>query len=160
MVGITFLACPMPESNMPSIPTNTTCSHLGCKNTKSKYNQYCIEHGGRDVFNQKYNKDRKSFNDMYNTRQWLSLRQIQLSKQPICIACQSQGIITPANVVDHLFPWSQISKEAFFINRFQSLCQTHHSEKTQLEQKGIYRAYGTPHKDYAQADYARVMGSV
>ena len=147
---------------MPSIPTNTTCSHLGCKNTKSKYNQYCIEHGGRDDkrFDQKYNKDRKSFNDMYNTRQWLTLRQIQLSKNPICAGCQAEGIITPAKVVDHLFPWSQISKEAFFINRFQSLCQTHHSEKTQLEQKGIYRAFGTPHKDYTQGDYQRVMGII
>lgn len=147
---------------MPTIPSNTTCTHLGCKNPKSKYNQYCIEHGGRDDkrFDQKYNKDRKSFNDMYNTRQWLTLRQIQLSKNPICAGCQAEGIITPAKVVDHLFPWSQISKEAFFINRFQSLCQTHHSEKTQLEQKGIYRAFGTPHKDYTQGDYQRVMGIV
>ena len=145
---------------MPSIPKTTICGELGCKNPRSKYNQYCIQHGGRDEqrYNQKYNRERKAFNDMYNTRQWLTLRQIQLSKNPICIACHAEGIITPAKIVDHLFPWSQISEQAFFINRFQSLCSPHHSEKTQLEQKGIYRAFGTPHKDYTSADYARVMG--
>ncbi len=146
---------------MPSIPKTTTCGELGCKNARSKYNQYCIQHGGRDEqrFNQKYNKERKAFNDMYNTRQWLTLRQIQLSRNPICCACQANGIITPAKVVDHLFPWAQISEQAFFINRFQSLCTAHHSEKTQLEQKGIYRAYGTPNRDYTGADYSRVMGT-
>jgi 5-methylcytosine-specific restriction protein A len=147
---------------MPSIPSNTTCAHLGCKNSKSKYNQYCIQHGGRDEqrYNQKYNRERKAFNDMYNTTQWLKLRQIQLSKHPLCVGCQAEGIIKAAKVVDHLFPWSHISNEAFIINRFQSLCTTHHSEKTQLEQKGIYRAFGTPHRDYTSADYARVMGTL
>lgn len=144
---------------MPSIPKTTICGELGCKNARSKYNQYCIQHGGRDEqrYNQKYNQDRKAYNDMYNTRQWLTLRQIQLSKNPICCACQAEGVITPAKVVDHIFPWSQISPQAFFINKFQSLCTAHHSEKTQLEQKGIYRAYGTPSKDFTQSDYGRVM---
>lgn len=144
---------------MPTIPSNTTCTHLGCKNPKSKYNGYCIQHGGRDEqrFNQKYNKERKAFNDMYNTNQWLTLRRIRLSKNPLCCACEAEGIIKAAKVVDHVFPWAQISNEAFFINRFQNLCIPHHSEKTRLEQKGIYRAYGTPNRDYTRSDYARVM---
>ena len=148
--------------NMPTIPINTKCATLGCPHPRSKLNGYCLQHGGQDqrVFNQKYNNTqaRKKFNAKYNTRQWQSLRQIQLSKNPICAGCNANGIITPATVVDHLFPWSQISEQAFFINRFQSLCVTHHAEKTQLEQKGIYRAYGHPCIDYKQGDYLRVMG--
>jgi hypothetical protein len=64
----------------------------------------------------------------------------------------------PANVVDHLFPWSHISEQAFYINKFQSLCATHHATKTQLERHGIYRAFGFPERDYGRADYARIMG--
>jgi hypothetical protein len=57
-----------------------------------------------------------------------------------------------------LFPWSHISKEAFFINKFQSLCDTHHAHKGQLERMGIYRRYGTPPKDYKKTDYAYLVG--
>ena len=147
---------------MPTIPSNTKCASLGCNNPRSKLNGFCLQHGGIDqrVFNQKHNntQQRKDFNAKYNTRQWLTLRQIQLSKNPICAGCHANGIVTAASVVDHLFPWSHISEQAFFINRFQSLCVTHHAEKTQLERHGIYRAFGNPCVDYSKVDYSRVLG--
>jgi len=96
---------------------------------------------------------------MYNTAQWLALRQIQLSKHPLCAGCEAQGIVTAAIVVDHVFPWKQISKEAFFINKFQSLCYAHHAEKTQLEQKGIYRRYGPPMVDLCRLDYMSLLST-
>lgn len=146
---------------MPSIPKYTKCGSLGCKNPKSRLNGFCLEHGGRDVqiYNPKYNskEDRARNNAKYNTRQWEALRVIQLSKHPLCIGCQAEGRVVPATVVDHLFPWTQISEQAFYINRFQSLCATHHATKTQLERHGIYRAFGMPHRDYGRADYARVL---
>lgn len=145
---------------MPSTPTYTLCHELGCKNPRSKFNRFCIEHGGRDIQTYSANKtaERKQFNKKYNTRQWEALRQRQLSKYPLCAGCQAEGRIIPASVVDHIFPWSQISEQAFYINRFQSLCATHHATKTQLEKHGIYRAFGTPERDYTRADYSRVMG--
>lgn len=147
-------------SVMPSVPTYPLCHELGCKNESSRFNRFCLEHGGRDaqVYDPKYNANRTQYNKKYNTRQWEALRQRQLSKYPLCVACQAEGRIVPANTVDHLFPWTQISEQAFFINRFQSLCATHHATKTQLERRGIYRAFGDPHKDYTRSDYAHVMG--
>lgn len=146
---------------MPTIPTYTKCSQLGCKNHRSKFNSFCMEHGGRDeqTYNPKYNKTAKRIasNAPYKTKQWAVLRQIQLSKHPMCAGCLGDGIVTPAKVVDHLFPWTQISKEAFYVNRFQSLCLAHHSEKTQLEQHGIYRRYGKVRKDFGINDYALEM---
>ena len=138
---------------MPSVPSRTICSELGCKNPRSKYNSYCLDHGGRDTYDQKHNRSRADSNALYKTAQWLSLRQIQLSKHPLCAGCQADNIITSATVVDHIFPWRQISKEAFFINHFQSLCYAHHAEKTQLEQRGIYRRYGPPTVDLSRLDY-------
>jgi len=145
---------------MPITPYNTKCQQLGCTNTKSSLNAYCLAHGGRDKqrYNPETNKKRAETNKKYYTRQWAVLRQRQLSKYPLCAGCQAEGIITAANTVDHVFPWTQISEQAFYINRFQSLCPTHHATKTQLEQHGIYRAFGTPDKDYARSDYAHVMG--
>ena len=147
---------------MPTIPTYTKCSVLGCKNTKSRFNSFCMEHGGRDTFNHnKYNtsEERKARNEKYQTRQWQKLRQIQLSRQPLCQACLINNVVTPAQHVDHVFPWAQISNTAFYYNLFQSLCQQHHSEKTALEQRGIYRHYHEVIKDFSKEDYSKVLAS-
>lgn len=141
---------------MPSIPKYTKCLHLGCSNNRSKYNNYCIEHGGRDTYNHKrYNskQERQDFNAMYATKQWRTFRQIQLSKQPLCAGCLADGRIVAAEHIDHVFPWSAINEQAFYHNIFQSLCASCHSSKTSLEHKGIYRRYGKPNKDYKLSDY-------
>jgi len=145
---------------MPSVPTHTKCSQLGCHNTKSKLNGYCMGHGGKEKQTTHVNEsvERKQFNAMYQTRQWQALRKIQLSKQPLCAGCEADGIVEAASVVDHVFPWSHINKEAFFINKFQSLCETHHAHKTQMERAGVYRRFGKPHKDYKKIDYAFIVG--
>lgn len=146
---------------MPSIPKYTKCSVLGCKNTKSKYNSYCLQHGGRDTF--KYDRTAKDPNYIqaqkkYHSTQWQTLRQVQLSIEPLCAGCLSSGIVTQAQHVDHVFPWQQIGEVAFYHNVFQSLCQSCHSSKTKLEQKGIFRRYGKKNIDYSVIDYKRVCG--
>ena len=144
---------------MPSVPKYSLCGELGCKNPKSEFNRFCMVHGGKNTprYNPKINQDRKEFNDMYQTKQWKKLRQIQLSLYPMCAGCLMEGRYISANTVDHLFPWSQIGVTAFTYNQFQSLCSTHHAEKTQLEQRGIYRRYGSPVIDYSKDDYGAVM---
>jgi len=145
---------------MPSIPSTPYCAELGCKNPRSRLNGFCLEHGGKNKqkYDPKYNAARKEQSRFYKSRQWLTLRQIQLSKSPLCVGCSAEGVITAANTVDHLFPWTQIGETAFFINKFQSLCTMHHATKTQLEQHGIYRRFGRPEVDYSVEDYARVVG--
>jgi 5-methylcytosine-specific restriction endonuclease McrA len=145
---------------MPTIPTYKLCRELGCKNPKSRFNSFCVDHGGKDfqTYNPEINNSRKDFNAMYQTKQWKKLRQIQLSIEPMCRGCLVEGRYISANTVDHLFPWAHINKLAFTYNHFQSLCTAHHAEKTQLEQRGIYRRYSDPIVDYRKEDYGRVMG--
>ena len=139
---------------MPTIPNNTKCAQLGCKNTRSKINSYCLEHGGlNDIDTQ----ERKEFKSMYQTAQWRSLRTRQLSIQPLCQCCLTKGKVTQAKHIDHLFAWNKIGKQAFHENIFQSLCENCHSLKTGLEQKGVYRHYSNTVIDYALADYKRVV---
>lgn len=139
---------------MPTIPRTTKCAHLGCKEVRSKLNSYCLEHGGlNDIDTQ----DRKKFKSMYQTARWKQTRQLQLSKQPLCQCCLQSGKVTQAEHIDHLFPWSKIGKEAFYNNILQSLCPNCHSDKTALEQKGIYRLYGQVIHDYTITDYAHVV---
>ena len=140
---------------MPTVPSNTKCSMLGCSSVRSRYNTLCIEHGGRNSYN--HTEKRKDFNGKYNTKQWRKLRQAQLSKHPLCLSCLSQGRVVEAEHIDHVFPWYSYGSEAFQRNLFQSLCQPCHSIKTGLEQRGIYRHYAIPIKDYGIEDYPYVM---
>ena len=139
---------------MPTLPYTTKCSHLGCKNVRSKLNSYCLEHGGLDSIQ---TEQRKEFMSMYQTTKWKQTRQLQLSKQPLCQCCLLSGKVSQAQHIDHLFPWSKINKDAFYNNILQSLCPECHSVKTGLEQRGIYRHYGQVIHDYTMNDYASVV---
>ena len=140
---------------MPTLPRNTKCSQLGCKNPRAKLSSLCIEHGGKDTYSVPKTKERQEFSNQYNESGWKKLRAAQLSIQPLCQACLLEGKLTNANQVDHLFSWSHIGKEAFYRNIFQSLCIECHTHKTALERKNVYRHYlSTKPVDYALSDYS------
>ena len=143
---------------MPTIPRYSKCAELGCSNPRSAKNRFCIQHGGRDTWDARVNKtpERRAFNAMYDTKQWKVFRVAHLSTQPLCQSCLCTGIVTPAQHVDHLFPWSHIGRHAFTRNVFQSLCHSCHTLKTVLESKGICRLYGEHTKDYDLTDYEKV----
>ena len=140
---------------MPTVPQQTKCGHLGCHNQKSPLNSFCMEHGGKEVSFK--TEERKRVGKQYQTPFWKATRNTHLSMHPLCAGCLSEGIITQAIAVDHVFPWRHIDEHAFHHNLFQSLCHAHHTAKTTLEYKGIYRRYGTPPRDYVKADYERVI---
>lgn len=143
---------------MPTLPSNTKCAQLGCKNERSKYSSFCIDHGGRNTYKYETTEQRQEANAMYATAQWQSVRKKHLSLQPLCQACLLDGIVTSATEVDHVIPWRKIGKEAFYRNVFQCLCHDHHSSKTQLEKRGIFRHYAKDtHKDYALHDYYALL---
>ncbi len=119
---------------MPYAPFNNVCRELGCKNPRSKLNSFCLEHGGLQHTNE--GKD-----NAYSNPAWRTIRRTQLSKQPLCQSCLTHGHIAPALHVDHVFPWRQISEQAFLHNIFQSLCHECHSYKTAQERKGIFEHY-------------------
>lgn len=134
---------------MPTYPYNSKCSELGCKEPRSRLNSYCTKHGGRD------NLPSRETNSIYQTPAWRTVRQRQLSIQPLCQACLTRGKVEQAQHVDHVFPWKAIGKHAFLNNIFQSLCHADHSHKTKLERQGKYTHYTQEaEKEYTQADYA------
>lgn len=138
---------------MPTFPTNKKCASYGCTTERSKLNTYCIEHGGKNTID---TAQRKEFVSMYQTNQWRTLRQVQLSRQPLCESCMSSGKVAMANHVDHVFPWAKIGKQAFYNNLFQSLCPECHSVKTNEERQGTFTHFSTG-KKYTPNDYRTVM---
>ena len=79
----------------------------------------------------------------YSTQRWQRLRLHKLRQQPLCEACLQVGEIVPATVVDHRAPITKsgreerLASEAFpSLDRLASLCERHHNEKTNAEQRG------------------------
>ena len=137
---------------MPTYPHNTQCSELGCKESRSRLNSFCLNHGGKD------NMTMRDTNSIYQTPAWRTLRQRQLSIQPLCQACLSRGKVEAAHHVDHVFAWKHVGKHAFLRNVFQSLCHADHSHKTGLEKQGKYIHYTAEgEREYVIGDYGYVM---
>lgn len=138
---------------MPTAPLNSECKEYRCRNPKTSRSSYCAEHGGEVSDKVKAN------NKLYAQAAWSKIRTRQLSKQPLCARCYTEGKVTAATVVDHVFPHRR-DAAAFKVNLFQSLCAPCHSLKTQDENRGRYLHY-TQHgiTEYTGDDYIRICGS-
>ena len=77
-----------------------------------------------------------AWDSFYKTARWKRLRKLQLTQHPLCKFCLQRGIVTRANVVDHVTPhkgdWTD-----FITGELQSLCEPcHNSAKRQIELRG------------------------
>ncbi|CAB4146797.1 HNHc domain containing protein [uncultured Caudovirales phage] len=137
---------------MPTYPSNKLCAEFNCKNPRSKLSSFCLNHGGKNTM------PTRESDSIYQTAAWRSIRQRQLSIQPLCQACLGRGIVEQALHVDHVFAWKHIGRHAFLNNIFQSLCQPDHSHKTAMEKQGVYTHYTAEGEHaYTQHDYAYLM---
>ena len=70
----------------------------------------------------------------YSYSLWQKLRKVILRNSPLCVYCQKKGILTPAEVVDHIKP-HRGDRELFFdANNLQSLCKKCHDSDKQKEE--------------------------
>ena len=68
----------------------------------------------------------------YSTRPWIRASKAYRQQHPLCQQCQVKGIITPADVADHIQP-IQAGGDRFDWNNLQSLCHSCHNSKTAKE---------------------------
>tara|TARA_B100000768_G_scaffold46545_1_gene45333 strand:+ start:1682 stop:1981 length:300 start_codon:yes stop_codon:yes gene_type:complete len=70
----------------------------------------------------------------YNSNKWRKFSRAYKDKNPLCVVCSAEGIVSPAQVADHI---KQIihGGKIFDINNIQSLCNYHHNSKTGKEGK-------------------------
>lgn len=88
-----------------------------------------------------YLPERKAFervndnSEFYNSWPWRKAAKRYKDKNPICVECEREGIVTPVKVVDHIIP---INKGGDKLNEsnFQSLCEVCHNKKSAKEKGG------------------------
>jgi 5-methylcytosine-specific restriction protein A len=140
---------------MPTTPRDQ-CSTYRCKQPTRPGSIMCVDHAPPPRVNPaKRENDRE-----YKTRLWQTIRAGQLSRQPLCQACELSGRVQLGDHVDHVIPWKTIGPGGFANNCFQTLCGACHSQKTGLEQKGVFRHYISPAPiDYGPGDWPRLIAT-
>lgn len=80
---------------------------------------------------------KKDWHPLYCTAAWISLRKVQLAKEPLCRYCKQLGVLRAANTVDHVIPHKG-NRELFYdSSNLQSLCKVcHDSTKAKQERNG------------------------
>ena len=67
-------------------------------------------------------------------RKWMAIRERWFRAHPVCVMCEQQGRISLATQLDHRVPLIDGGKDDE--TNYQSLCKTHHDEKTATEARG------------------------
>jgi 5-methylcytosine-specific restriction enzyme A len=78
----------------------------------------------------------------YDHRRWRARSRRQLQREPLCVMCATKGIVTAAEVADHITRHKG-DEYQFFCGELQSLCQSCHSKtKQQIETRGYSSEIG------------------
>jgi 5-methylcytosine-specific restriction protein A len=79
----------------------------------------------------------------YGQQRWRNMSTLQLKQEPLCRMCLDNGVVTPANVADHIEPHHG-NPMMFWFGKLQSLCSTHHSgDKAALERGASVKGFKT-----------------
>ena len=77
--------------------------------------------------------DRREAIRFYGSSRWKKLRQLILDTHPLCVDCESDGVLRQATVVDHVKPRSERPDLEYHQDNLQGLCKTCHEAKSMRE---------------------------
>ncbi|NBT49984.1 MAG: HNH endonuclease [Marivivens sp.] len=80
--------------------------------------------------------DRPTAHQRGYTHRWHKARTGYLRDNPLCVRCEQEGELKPANVVDHIKPHKGNQELFWDTSNWQSLCKLHHDRKTFHEDGG------------------------
>lgn len=119
-------------------PPLRKCLHPSCRKLIPFDERYCEQHS--KTVNQEYDQARKRNNPkyikFYRTTAWKSVRKVALLRDDgLCQLCLVDGIITEAQMVDHIIPVLVDWEKRLELNNLQSLCYSCHARKTSDDKK-------------------------
>ena len=117
---------------MPSKPMKI-CLYPGCPNLTTS--TYCEEHTRSN--NREYNRQRLERDpDFYKRygRRWHEIRDLYISKHPLCERCLEAGHLVPAEEVHHVLPLADGGDNSD--ENLMSLCKSCHSSITLTASRG------------------------
>jgi 5-methylcytosine-specific restriction protein A len=77
-------------------------------------------------------------------RTWERLRLMHLNEEPFCRMCAEEGVVTPADMVDHVITIEERPDLRLDPENLQSLCNPHHASRKQRLDRARARARRAP----------------
>ena len=108
---------------MPKNPKRP-CRYPGCPNLCER-GTYCPEHSSESPDRLRGNAAERGYD-----AKWRRARKRFLQRHPLCANCLSQGVLTPATVVDHIVPHRGDRALFWDEKNWQPLCKSCHDRKT------------------------------
>jgi len=106
--------------------TGKSCNAPGCPLTTRK-GPYCEKHEHLNKQKRNYGQEKASI-PFYGTARWKKLRAWYRRQHPLCEMCQTEGLITETQLVDHIVPTEE-GGDPMAIDNLQSLCKRCHGFK-------------------------------
>ncbi|MDR0531073.1 MAG: HNH endonuclease [Oscillospiraceae bacterium] len=98
------------------------CAYPGCPAT-IREGRYCAAH--KTTASREYNQTRPADSNKLYGRRWHTIRDLYISKHPLCEQCLLDGKLVPADEVHHILPLDQGGDHAG--GNLQALCDSCHS---------------------------------
>lgn len=115
---------------MPS-KAPTFCRHAGCGELVP--GGYCDQHKPAErkqrlQGQQDYNRRRSESDRLYSTQRWKKLSIVFRKRNPLCCECDADGLVRPADLVDHIKPAKSHPDLFFEWSNLRALCQECHNK--------------------------------
>lgn len=110
---------------MPTRPAYV-CGHPRCRK-KAVHRGYCRVHYS---MSRAGSKDRANASDRGYDKQWEKVRKMKLARNPLCEDCEADGLVRPADMVDHVIPLRVAPDLRLRLENLRSLCWPHHGRKS------------------------------
>lgn len=69
---------------------------------------------------------------LHNSKRWRKTARLHKQQNPLCVECLKEGISNPVDHTDHIVPVRD-GGDPYDPDNMQSLCKSHHFEKTMQE---------------------------
>jgi len=118
------------------------CAFGGCKRLVNLNERYCSKHKPKDSHT---SKSSDYANEIHSSSRWRRTSLLYREANPICEQClreasKEAGMINLATSVDHIVPLFA-GGEPYSWDNLQSLCDYHHSLKSQREREQKNKPY-------------------
>lgn len=123
---------------MPPSPKRP-CAKTGCRNTVQGKDRWCKDHAGEQTKYQKAQDRRRGTAAQRGyTWRWAQYSKSYRARHPLCVECERQGRVTPAQHVDHIQAVSGPDDPMFWDeSNHTGLCAPCHSRKTAKQDGGF-----------------------
>ena len=106
------------------------CAYPGCGARISE-----SQRGRCDKHPRSFTRVRKLHSKQYGGASWKRAREEIIQAYPLCLICFLEGVITPAQEVDHIIPLADHSdlEHLTHPSGLAPLCKSHHASKTRID---------------------------